>query len=503
MAFISGSSDKRQFFKRAALTQQLESTLTKAMRYNINKSYSSTSSSKFNYGSFYFPESCGSNRVHSGYPTHKSSSGSGGVSFGKSNKYHHSKSSHHERCHSPIRNQLKSSSPLGSLEYKEKKSSSLSAGQSHGLTHDTKSYGSHSKDYGSWKTKGLLNTNEKETMQYLNERLASYLDKVRSLEQENAQLEKKICEWYENNTPTSLPDASLYLKTIEELQKQISTSTVETAKTALEVDNAKWATDDFKNKYNIEVGMRSNVDADVKGLRRMLEGLNKEKCDLDMQVQELGEELQQMKKNHEEEVNSLRGQLGARVNVELDTAPALDLNEVLSEIREEYENLMAKNLRDVEAMYLARSEELSHQVQSSSDNLQSVEIEKIDLMRSVQNLEIDLESQLNMRSALQSNLTETEANYSSELAQLQNMIDNVQAELAQIRCDLERQNAEYRSLMDQKNLLEMEIATYKRLLEEQDNVIQETPMTAFCLPEDSHSPTPLPDDEKPTCDSSC
>ncbi|XP_069807952.1 keratin, type I cytoskeletal 42-like [Dendropsophus ebraccatus] len=307
-------------------------------------------------------------------------------------------------------------------------------------------------------------------MQYLNERLASYLDKVRSLEQENIQLEKKIFEWYESNAPTTPPDSTQYLNTIDELQNQIRTSTGENAKIALQVDNAKWATDDFRNKYDIELGLRRNVEADVSGLRSMLDGLTKEKSTLDTEVQDLEEERQQIKKNHAEEVNALRGQLGARVNVELDAAPAVDLTRVLSEIRDEYENLMEKNLKDVEAMFLARSEELSSQVQSSSANLQSLEIEIIDLTRSVQNLETDLESQLNMKSALQSNLIETEANYSSELAQLQDMIDNVQAELVQIRYDLERQNAEYKNLMDQKNLLEMEIATYKRLLEEQDNV---------------------------------
>ncbi|KAG8566399.1 hypothetical protein GDO81_013226, partial [Engystomops pustulosus] len=406
--------------------------------------------------------------AHSGYSAHKSSIKSGGVSYGKGYKKHDSKSSQHERFHSPPREHLKTSNSLGGLGYKEEIYLSLSNRQSPGFIHNSESYGVHSEEFGRWKTNGLLSTNEKETMQYLNERLASYLDKVHSLEQENRQLEKKICDWYEYNAPTTLPDSSEYLKTIEDLQNQISSSTVENAKISLQIDNSKWATDDFTNKYDIELRLRSNVDADLKGLRRMLEGLNKEKCDFDMQVQELEEELKQMKKNHEEEVNSLKSQLGARVNVELDAAPAVDLNKVLSEIREEYENLMAKNLKDVEAMFLARSEELSGQVQSSSENLQSVEIEIIDLRRSVQNLEIDLESQLNMNSALQSNLTETEANYSSELAQLQKMIDNVQEELVQIRFDLEHQIVEYRSLMDQKNLLEMEIATYKRLLEGQD-----------------------------------
>lgn len=48
------------------------------------------------------------------------------------------------------------------------------------------------------------------------------------------------------------------------------------------------------------------------------------------------------------------------------------------------------------------------------------------------------------------------------------MIDNVESQLGQVRSDLERQNYEYKILMDQKTHLEMEIATYKNLLDGHD-----------------------------------
>ncbi|XP_056405149.1 keratin, type I cytoskeletal 19-like isoform X1 [Hyla sarda] len=319
-----------------------------------------------------------------------------------------------------------------------------------------------------WKGDGLFNVNEKETMKHLNDRLASYLEKVRSLEQENAQLERNIREWYERNQPSSLPDFSSYFRTIQDLQSQISSATMENARIVLQIDNARLAADDFKNKYEMELRLRNNVESDVNGLRRVLEELSREVCDLESQVQNLQEELLQMKRSHEEEVNSLRAQLGARVNVELDAAPSMDLNRVLSEIREQYENLMERNMREVESMFLQRSEELNRQMASGSEQLQSVQTEVIELRRSVQTLEIELQSQLSMKSALEGTLAETEATFGSQLAQLQCLINNVESELSQIRGDLERQNHEYKILMDQKTHLEMEIATYKRLIDGHD-----------------------------------
>ncbi|XP_069807956.1 keratin, type I cytoskeletal 14-like [Dendropsophus ebraccatus] len=305
-------------------------------------------------------------------------------------------------------------------------------------------------------------------MQHLNDRLSSYLDKVRSLEQQNAQLEGNIRDWYERNQPSFLPDFSCFFRTIQELQNQIFSTRVENARIELQIDNARLAADDFRNKFEMERQLSQTVEADVNGLRILLEELNREICCLESQVQHLQEELQHMKRNHDEEVNSLRAQLGARINVEVDAAPSVDLNRTLDEIRQQYENLMERNLREVEAMFRQRTEELNREVASGSEQLQSVQTEVIDLKRKIQTLEIELQSQLSMKSALEGTLAETEATFGSQLAQLQGLINNVECQLTQIRSDLERQNHEYKILMDQKTHLEMEIATYKRLLEGHD-----------------------------------
>lgn len=47
----------------------------------------------------------------------------------------------------------------------------------------------------------------------------------------------------------------------------------------------------------------------------------------------------------------LRGQLGDRLSVELDSAPTIDLNRVLDEMRRQYETVLANNHRDVEEWF--------------------------------------------------------------------------------------------------------------------------------------------------------
>lgn len=70
---------------------------------------------------------------------------------------------------------------------------------------------------------GLLSGSEKETMQNLNDRLASYLDKVRALEEANADLENKIREWYEIRGSGDPPnDYSKYHLLIEDLRNKVT-----------------------------------------------------------------------------------------------------------------------------------------------------------------------------------------------------------------------------------------------------------------------------------------
>ncbi|XP_051014542.1 keratin, type I cuticular Ha4 [Acomys russatus] len=320
-----------------------------------------------------------------------------------------------------------------------------------------------------WFCEGSFNGSEKETMQFLNDRLASYMEKVRQLEQENAELERQIQERNQQQEPLLCPAYQAYFRTIEELQQKILCAKSENARLAVQIDNAKLASDDFRIKYQTELSMRQLVEADINSMRRILDELTLCKSDLEAQVESLREELLCLKRNHEEEVNTLRCQLGDRLNIEVDAAPTVDLNRVLNETRCQYEALVETNRREVEEWFTTQTEELNKQVVSSSEQLQSCQAEIIELRRTVNSLEIELQAQHNMRNALENTLTESEARYSSQLSQVQCMITNVESQLSEIRSDLERQNQEYQVLLDIQARLECEINTYRSLLECEDS----------------------------------
>uniref|UniRef100_A0A673K7K6 Keratin, type I cytoskeletal 50 kDa n=1 Tax=Sinocyclocheilus rhinocerous TaxID=307959 RepID=A0A673K7K6_9TELE len=268
-----------------------------------------------------------------------------------------------------------------------------------------------------------VTVNEKATMQNLNDRLGTYLEKVRLLEKANADLELKIRQFLENKTSPAARDYSAYQATISDLQDKIQDATRVNGGVYLAVDNAKLAADDFKTKYENELAMRQSVEADIAGLKRLLDELTLARSDLEMQIEGLKEELIFLKKNHEEELAAMRSQMTGSVNVEVDAAPQEDLNRVMAEIREQYEGVAAKNRRELEAWFQTK------------------------------------------KASLEGTLADTEARYSMQLTQLQARVTSLEEQIVHLRADTDRQSQEYKMLLDIKARLEMEIAEYRRLLD--------------------------------------
>lgn len=320
-------------------------------------------------------------------------------------------------------------------------------------------------------------------MQNLNDRLASYLDKVHALEEANVKLESRIRKWHQQRDPGSKHDYSQHEENISSLQEQIVDGKLTNAQIILLIDNARMAVDDFSLKYENEHSLKKDLEIEVEALRKTLDDLTIITTDLEQEVEGMRKELILMKKRHEKEMEEHHVPNDCMVNVKVDTTPGEDLIKVLEDMRQEYEFMIKKKHQDLDAWYKEQSAAMAQEVAMAQETasptaLQSGQSNIHELKRTFQALEIDLQAQCNRKSALENMLSETQSRHSCQLRDMQRILSHYEEELMQLRRDLERQNSEYKVLLGIKTHLEKEIATYRQLLDgENEGTMEESKLS--------------------------
>ncbi|XP_035863949.1 keratin, type I cytoskeletal 18-like isoform X2 [Sander lucioperca] len=312
----------------------------------------------------------------------------------------------------------------------------------------------------------LAITNEKTTMQHLNDRLASYLETVRNLEKANSTLEIKIRETIEKKGPLEGRDYSKYNAIITELRAKIFDTIKGNAQLAISLDNARLASDDFRLKMENEMSMRQTVEADVARLRKILDDTNVVRMHLESDIESLKEELINLRKNHEMDVAELRAQITqVGVRVDVDAPKGQDLARIMEEMRASYEKIALKNQEQLKAWHESQITEVQVQVTENTTALKEATTVITETRRRYQAMDIELQSALSLKASLEATLRDIDMRYNMEVEKYNTIILRLQEELTQIRNDIQHNTREYEQLLNIKVKLEAEIAEYRRLLD--------------------------------------
>ncbi|XP_073325052.1 keratin, type I cytoskeletal 18-like [Pagrus major] len=315
--------------------------------------------------------------------------------------------------------------------------------------------------------------NERGAMQNLNDRLANYLETVRNLEQANKELEVKIREALEKGGP-DMRDYSKYEPIIDDLRRQIYDKISENARFVLQIDNARLAADDFKVKFDNEQAIRQSVEADIAGLKKVIDDTNMTRMNIESEIEAVREELSFLRKNHENEVIELRNQISqSGVQVDVDAPKGQDLSQIMEEVRANYEKSALKNAEDLKRWHENQIADVQVQVSQNTEALQGAQMEVGDLSRQIQTLEIELASQQSLKASLEDTLNNTELRNNMEMEKYNGIIIRLEGELTKLRANIQQQTQDYEALLNMKMKLEAEISTYKGLLDGGDFKLQD------------------------------
>ncbi|XP_061592775.1 keratin, type I cytoskeletal 18-like [Cololabis saira] len=329
---------------------------------------------------------------------------------------------------------------------------------------------------GSYASTAMTIGNEKIAMQHLNDRLAAYLEKVKTLEKANHTLEINIRDAIEKRGPLEGSDFSKHFENIAGLRVQIGRRINDNAKLAINLDNARLAADDFKLKMEYETSMRMAVEADVTRLRKLLDDTNVFRMHLESEIETMKEELITLKMSHKKELSELRAHITqVGVHVDVDAAKGLDLSKIMEDMRAKYEKIIVKNKEELEAWSETQITEVKVKMTETSTALKMAMTEVTETRRRYQGMEIELQAALSLIASLEAAVHDVDARYNIEVEKYNVIILRLQEELTQIRSNIQLNTTEYEILLDIKVKLQAEIAEYRRLLE--GEIIVEEPAT--------------------------
>ncbi|KAF1585755.1 Keratin, type II cytoskeletal 75, partial [Eudyptes moseleyi] len=314
---------------------------------------------------------------------------------------------------------------------------------------------------------------EKEQIKTLNNKFASFIDKVRFLEQQNKVLETKWTllqdQGQKNNSGKNNLDP-LFEAYINNLKRQLANLLNERGRMDGELKNMQDLVEDFKNKYEEEINRRTAAENKFVVLKKDVDAAYMNKVELEAKVDALTDELSFLRALYDAELAQLSAQVSdTAVILTMDNNRDLDLSSIIAEVKAQYEDIANRSRAEAEAWYQTKFEELQATAGKHGDDLRNTKGEISELNRLIQRIRSEIENTRNQCATLQTAIGDSEERGELALKDAKAKMIDLEDALQKAKADMARQLREYQELMNVKLALDIEIATYRKLLEGEES----------------------------------
>ncbi|NXE98632.1 K2C75 protein, partial [Menura novaehollandiae] len=237
-----------------------------------------------------------------------------------------------------------------------------------------------------------LRQEEKEQIKSLNNKFASFIDKVRFLEQQNKVLETKWSLLKDQKMVQDNVEPTLELY-ISNMRRQLEALGGERLQLGAELEAMQDSVEDLKVRYEEEINKGTTAENDFVVLKKDADAAYVNKVDLGTKVGALTEAINLLQALHEGELSQMHSQIpDTSVVLSMDNSQSLDLDSVIAEAKAQHEDIANRSRAKAEAWYQSGYEELQLSAGQHGDNLWDTRVELREMNHGVQQLHSDIDS---------------------------------------------------------------------------------------------------------------
>ncbi|XP_055366460.1 keratin, type II cytoskeletal cochleal-like [Betta splendens] len=309
-----------------------------------------------------------------------------------------------------------------------------------------------------------VRTQEKEQIKSLNNRFISFIEQVRSLEQQNQMLETKwkLLQGQTAADSTIEPMMKLY---IANLQKQLQGISNEGSKLDAEQKAMHNMVDEYKTKYEQELNRRNDLENEFVVLKKDVDASYLSKVDLEEMMSALSDEVEFLKRLYNEELRELQESMKeTSVVLQMDNSRDLAMDQIIDCIKAQYEEIAAQSRQEAESWYKNKFDQMTVTAEQHNRELRSTKAQVNELRRRIKMLQGEISTAKAQCTNLQQQIDGAEASGELAVKDGKARIRDLEVAQQEAKQTMTRQVRQYHDLMNVKMALDIEISTYSELL---------------------------------------